>query len=649
MKKFPLLLAGLLAGCLTVGAQTLIPAPGTDSQGPQPQKQAPAKAAEDNANQLIFGYCNPLIATSFGLQPGYDMRMLITIPAEVTETWIGNKITKIRIGLADGTLIRSAYAIVTTPEEDGRPNPDCLRRQRGSVRGGWNEITFTEPLEITGQPLWAGYEITTVNPSDYPVGCDYVYPDNEYSDHVGIYSQMDDDSYAWVWQRVGAQFGSLCIQVVVEGDNLPQNDVKLSNLIVNSFNKVNEPFNVTVSAANNGVVEVSELTLECTIGNDAVDFESYTITPSTINPGETATVEIKGLKYDKEGADITMEVAATKVNGEPDATPLNNRTSAVTNFSEKVFPRAFLVEEWTGTWCAWCVRGIVGMEYMREKYGDKGFIGIAVHDNDPMATTSYRGFLTKFAGKYPGAVLNRSITFDPNSETMEALFSVLGNQSTIYGISGKAYYDETGKQVKVDTEFETGTDLRDVTLGIAVAIVEDQVGPYVQGNAFAGGGNGPMDGWENKGGSVMWMFDEVAREISKWNGTASAIPRNVMKDEVIDYSVEVSSKNVTNIENATAVAIVLNTISGEILNACVIPIETEAAVGTIESANKGVEILGNTIRLADNGLNAAVYSIDGKNVCNLNGSDSVSLPSGLYIVRVTEGNSVVDTHRILIK
>ena len=650
MKKISILFAGLLAGCMSLGAQTIIPSPGNDSGAPMPHRQAPAKAAEDNSNQLIFGYCNPLIATSFGLQPGYDMRLLITIPAEVTETWVGNKISKIRIGLADGTLISSAYGIITTPEEDGRPNPNCLRRQRASVRGGWNEITLTDPLPITGEPLWVGYEITTVNSSDYPVGCDYIYPENEYSDHVGIYSPMDDGTYAWVWQRVGAQFGSLCIQVVVEGDALPQNDVKLSNLIVPDYNKVNEPFDISVLVANNGVSEVKNLTFECKVNNEDVKVEDYVMTPASINPGESATVELKGLKYGNEGANLPIEVTATRVNDEMDATPLNNKIAASTSFSEIVFPRAFVVEEWTGTWCPWCVRGIVGMEYMREKYHDKGFIGIAVHAQDQMASSSYSGFITKFASTYPGATLNRTFTFDPNIDNFEILFNAYGNRSTIYGISGKAVYDPDNKQINVDTEFTSGTDLRDVTLGIAVAIIEDQVGPYMQQNAFAGGGNGPMGGWENKGGNVYWSFDEVAREISKWNGTASAIPRNVMKNEPVEYSLGVSTRNVTKIENATAVAMVLNTISGEVLNACLLPIESEeAAVESVNAAELGVEIQGNTVRLISDCLSATIYSIDGKNVCNLSGNGAVTLPSGLYIVRVANGSTVVDTYKILVK
>ena len=56
------------------------------------------------------------------------------------------------------------------------------------------------------------------------------------------------------------------------------------------------------------------------------------------------------------------------------AAPVANATPTGT----ATYDRVTVVEEGTGTWCGWCVRGIVALEYMRENYPDK-FIGIGVH------------------------------------------------------------------------------------------------------------------------------------------------------------------------------------------------------------------------------------------------------------------------------
>ena len=45
---------------------------------------------------------------------------------------------------------------------------------------------------------------------------------------------------------------------------------------------------------------------------------------------------------------------------------------------EHFIPRNVVVEEFTGTGCGWCPRGLVGMEKLRQTFGDR-FIGIGIH------------------------------------------------------------------------------------------------------------------------------------------------------------------------------------------------------------------------------------------------------------------------------
>ena len=47
-----------------------------------------------------------------------------------------------------------------------------------------------------------------------------------------------------------------------------------------------------------------------------------------------------------------------------------------------------LIEEATGTWCAWCPKGKVFSEMLLETYNDK-LIFIEVHRNDPMENEEY--------------------------------------------------------------------------------------------------------------------------------------------------------------------------------------------------------------------------------------------------------------------
>src|SRR3954468_15668233 len=54
-----------------------------------------------------------------------------------------------------------------------------------------------------------------------------------------------------------------------------------------------------------------------------------------------------------------------------------------TNNAQAQNRRAFL-EEFTGSWCGYCVRGSYCIETLKQKYGDKVAI-VSYHNGDPMS------------------------------------------------------------------------------------------------------------------------------------------------------------------------------------------------------------------------------------------------------------------------
>lgn len=69
-----------------------------------------------------------------------------------------------------------------------------------------------------------------------------------------------------------------------------------------------------------------------------------------------------------------------------------------------------IIEEYTGTWCGWCIRGIVGMELLRETLGED-FIGVAYHNGDPMQIMNEYGYPNSIGG-FPSAYLDRTYDVD---------------------------------------------------------------------------------------------------------------------------------------------------------------------------------------------------------------------------------------------
>jgi hypothetical protein len=173
------------------------------------------------------------------------------------------------------------------------------------------------------------------------------------------------------------------------------------------------------------------------------------------------------------------------------------------------------VEEATGTWCQWCPRGAVMMDAMQEKY-DAFFAGIAVHNGDPMTDSIYDASMT--VGGYPGGYVDRGADIDPLAFEADFLDRITDAPETSMVIG--AEYNETTNELKVSV---TTTFLEAVTANyrVGVVIVEDHVtgtgSSYNQSNAYAGGGNGPMGGFEDLPSSVpasQMVYNHVARGIA---------------------------------------------------------------------------------------------------------------------------------------
>ena len=77
-------------------------------------------------------------------------------------------------------------------------------------------------------------------------------------------------------------------------------------------------------------------------------------------------------------------------------------------------------EQATGTWCQWCPRGHVAMNFMdRDYYGY--FQGIAVHNGDPMTNTDYDNGIAPYIGGYPSALVDRGTEIDPSDFEIDFL------------------------------------------------------------------------------------------------------------------------------------------------------------------------------------------------------------------------------------
>jgi len=76
--------------------------------------------------------------------------------------------------------------------------------------------------------------------------------------------------------------------------------------------------------------------------------------------------------------------------------------------------RKVVYEDYTGTWCGWCVRVTTAVQILKEQSDD--VVILAIHNNDPMAFAGESQLASQFGvAGYPAAKINRTTTA-PNPE-----------------------------------------------------------------------------------------------------------------------------------------------------------------------------------------------------------------------------------------
>ena len=232
-----------------------------------------------------------------------------------------------------------------------------------------------------------------------------------------------------------------------------------------------------------------------------------------------------------------LTVSISNVNGAGDDDPTDD--SKVISI-DPIVPAAGKIvvgEEATGTWCQWCPRGAVYMDLFQEQYSDY-WIGIAVHNGDPMTDVVYDAGIGTMIGGYPSAVVDRGADVDPSAMNADFLDRLLTEPTGV--IMNGATWDPVSRVLEVSVKSTFSQSVTN-SYKLACALTEDGVtgtdASYNQSNAYAGGGNGVMGGYESLPSSVpaaQMVYDHVARSIApSFEGSSIFFPASVNAGESV--------------------------------------------------------------------------------------------------------------------
>jgi hypothetical protein len=316
------------------------------------------------------------------------------------------------------------------------------------------------------------------------------------------------------------------------------------------------------------------------------------------------------------------------------------------------------------------------MDRMTKCYGDN-FVGVAVHNDDPMELAAYDSWLTSFPGftGFPSVAFERDQILDPSQIEQPTVDAA--SEAPVALLKVGATYDEATRELNLRTFVEPQEDLSgDYMLNIVVT--EDGVtgtsSGYNQFNNYAGGGNGPMGGYENLPNPVPaadMVYDHVGRALlGGAEGTADAIPTDMVAGESYSHDWDTYTIPADYATENLHLAVMLYNPDGSMANAWSYTIAEAEALLTntaeVVVAEESVKVYPNPFTDATNirltlddvqdvnirVMNAVGQEVAARNYGELTGDlvlpfNASNLQGGMYFIQIQVGEQMI-TKKVMV-
>ena len=357
---------------------------------------------------------------------------------------------------------------------------------------------------------------------------------------------------------------------------------------------------------------------------------------------------------------MPLKIHISEIDGQPVTQNLGAEGSIVAIHPEESYPRKVVMEEFTGTWCGWCPRGMKSIEMLNEEFGEQ-FIPIGIHFNDKMQTDYFFDVVKYSDGSFPGATLNRSVKCEPYYGTSHnnSPFYVVNDVEKMMNSLTEASitmdqltFDTKTNKVSVTTTTQFNIECNMEAYAISYVVTEDSV-KDVQTNYYSFNKDNPKaveeDMRELTQKPERWLtaLHHVARKSYETLGVAGSVGKDIQRfvPQHFTYEFELPA-NVKNKKNLHIVALLLDTKSGEIINACQQHISKAEVTGiapVVPALAADVAVNGTTLSVSAEQATLKVYDPNGRLMVNEQISGTVDLQpgKGVFVVRLEKGNQIL--------
>ncbi|MBQ3731536.1 MAG: hypothetical protein II905_07290, partial [Muribaculaceae bacterium] len=421
-------------------------------------------SAPEGSADYYAGYCDDNFKAagfSAGRAQGYDVALFVNDPSLHGLKVKGLRISAPATGIAQYTGWLSTGLALEIKDGVKVAKAD-IASNVGNVADGHAEVLFDEPYEIGENGFFAGYTIP-VTVEERPMMIT--------SDKMGGGFWLHTTAAYRNWTDMSSM-GSPCIELILEGQ---QENAATIILPANIFSKKDAPIYVNATLYNHGTstLTASEYTYEINGVTNTATLNSN-IKGDHWGRSSNITIELPAIA---EAGNYPLTVTVTKANN-ADNQDVEPTHTGMVNIMDFVPVHRVLVEEYTGTWCGWCTRGLVAMQLLAEAYGDD-FIGVAYHNEDPMAIMNeypspVQGFPSAFVERYYDVDPYYGYEFDGFG--MKDLVDYLMTQLAVVDLNVKAEWaDESKTELKTTVESNFVMNAPGSDYGIEVMLVEDDM------------------------------------------------------------------------------------------------------------------------------------------------------------------------------
>ncbi len=562
-------------------------------------------------NQVWWGYFseNDFSTADLTIGTGKAMTLMAAIYVPANHEQLGNaNIIAARVYLASNVVSTLSglkiWVSKTLPQKAS--DADVVLSTLGTLTAGANDFKLRSPYAVNNEGFYIGYSVKST--TGYFIRSGGKDAPNAFL--VG----NPEEGMAWT-DLNGNGLGKLAFQILVQDGNFQDNCVTVDDFeqnVVVQGQQVNVPIKIT----NQGANDVSSISY--TIGTDGgstTEEKTVSVGPLALNGFTTLNIPFAS---DEQARKLQKTFTVTQVNGNPNTAKKSSGQGFLISVKKKqsVTP---VIEEFTGTWCGWCPRGIVGMDKVHEAYGDQ-VVQIAAHSGDIMAISEYQPVINTYTEGYPNSITDRRYVADPSYSTLVATLNKAFARVAQGSIDLQAEWSSNFKTKVVfntTTRFSYNDD--DGQYGIAYLLVEDGLtgtgSNWSQTNYYSGQTvGGDMTWWCQAASTVTGItYNHVV--VAGWealNGVNGSVNPTIVADEEQEYSYSASISGKSLIQDKTklkAVVLLIDRATGMIVNAAQSAIaDFGTAVSTVQGAEKNAQrdvydLSGRKLSVSQKGIN----------------------------------------------